>query len=127
VAVTWLRPPEQFLYVREAVWWESRLRLKRRVRGDPDLVAFATLSPFTPRHERYCHQYQVRHWWIAPWDPYQEGGPIEAVLPDSILPGRPSLPFSARRWSSEQRRIWLLERAGDPGGEVLGIGRVARV
>lgn len=90
-AVIWVEDPASFPYVREVYGPTHSRRSGIRV-GSGRVVAYATLKPTVPSEEGFPGVFYRRHWYVTSWDPYP-GGPGEAVVPQSIQPGRPSSPY----------------------------------
>lgn len=92
-SITWLEDPTQHRYLREtnALCSFKQKWSRRNFNPSGRIVGYAVLR----KQARYNVRrgfFERRVWWLAPHDPYKEGGaPCEAVVPSSIEPGMPSV------------------------------------
>ncbi len=83
-----------FPYIREHTFLNGRPTLKTSCRP-PRLGHVPGRLVAYPIHSRGWRGHRwVRLWYVADQDFYGPPGPIEAVVPESIAPGKQSLPYS---------------------------------
>jgi len=88
--IVWLDDRSKYSYVREVqypIW--SRTRKPRSSIVGGRLVAYATLEPSAPAHSP--GMFVRRLFYVTSRDPYERGGPFEAVDPYSVHPGIPAM------------------------------------
>lgn len=126
LGIVWLRPRADYpLYLRESDYaYDQKATIRRRdaerqFDGDPTdhVVAIAVLRPET--HWDYGF-FQRRTWWVKSYDAfhgyrvfknqngtrtwYNNGGPCEAVKPQTIWPNSPTI----RGWNDDEKRTETL-------------------
>jgi len=88
--IEWLDDRSKYPYLREVqlpISGRTRMPHSSIVAGK--LVAYAKLEPTAPAHSP--GMFVRRLFYVTPRDPYERGGPYEAVDPYSVQPGIPAL------------------------------------
>ena len=88
--IVWLEDRSKYPYLREVqLPITGRTRKPRSSIVAGKLIAYATLEPTAPAHSPGV--YVRRLFYVTPRDPYERGGPYEAVDPYSVQPGIPAM------------------------------------
>ena len=102
--IVWLDDRSKYRYLREVQYPISgRAREPRHSIVPGKLIAYATLKPTAKAHTP--GMFVRRLFYVTTRDPYERGGPCEAVDPYSVHPGIPAMRGfeSPARWAEWQR------------------------
>jgi hypothetical protein len=88
--IVWLDDRSKYPYLREVqLPISGRTRKPRSSIVAGRLIAYATLKPTAPAHSP--GMFARRLFYVTQRDPYERGGPYEAVDPYSVQPGIPAM------------------------------------
>lgn len=86
-SIVWLEDVSTQPYVRELITAATSRTGRLRYRGNGRAVGYSVLCR-DAENNGGPREFTRRVFWLAPWDPYEEGGqPVEAVVPSTIAPG----------------------------------------